>query len=124
MLKFFMTTALTMVLATPALSEATNHAKKDSGIKNHTPPGPVAAGSPTRVQQLTAKLAHQLEELEEYPNNTYYGPASVRTARSLAAATAAQAAGTPLPPLFGENGTVIPLSRFDDDYTDAVASIY
>ena len=68
--------------------------------------------SPTLVQQLTAKLAYQLHELEEYPNNTYLGPASKRTAKNLAKAIAAQNAGNPLPPLMGENGGIISISRW------------
>ena len=87
---------------------------------NHV--GAPAPTTPTLVQQLTAKLAYQQEELAEHPNNTYLGPASKRTAKHVAAAIAAEAAGSPLPPMLSENGGVVPLSKFGGNYVDAPAT--
>ena len=76
-----------------------------------SPPGTVPPGSLTLVQQLTSYLAYNLYELSEYPPGTqnYNYFRAQRLTKQLAIAQAAAAAGTPLPPIFTENGQVAPL---------------
>jgi hypothetical protein len=80
--------------------------------------------TPTRVQQLQIKLNYQLEEIAE-GNTKYYGPAAKRTAKQLKAAQAAEAAGNPLPPISGENGKPVPLSKYShESYSDSGCGLY
>ena len=73
---------------------------------------PAYAQTPTLVQQLQSYLAYQQAELDEYGppptcgSNCYHYYAVQRLTKQLAAATAAAAAGSPLPPILTENGAV------------------
>jgi hypothetical protein len=71
--------------------------------------GPAFAQStPTLVQQLTSYLAYeQAEADEECPGGgCYHFYRAARLTQQLAAAIAAQNAGTPLPPILTESGSV------------------
>ena len=73
------------------------------------PVAALAQSTPTLVQQLTANLAYAEEYFEYHPNDPYYPPRISGLKKQLAAAIAAQNAGTPLAPLRKENGTVLPI---------------
>jgi hypothetical protein len=68
-----------------------------------------AQTAPTLVQQLTARLAYVQQQAILEPNETYYQYRAIRLANQLAAAIAAQNAGTPLPPVTDEFGNVAPV---------------
>jgi hypothetical protein len=94
----------------------------------HPPGGYVHV--PTRVQQLQARVDWMQYQIS-IGNNQYNSTgasmqdALQRSQKALAQAIAAQAAGTPLPPITTENGQIAPISAYSIPKSyGAITSLY
>jgi hypothetical protein len=65
--------------------------------------------TPTLVQQLTSYLESSRWAEQQWPNETYHRYRTDELEEDLARAIAAEAAGSPMPPILKEDGTIAPV---------------